>query len=361
MPQYEEDENLIAREILDDQKRRRDFRSKKYHSNQENRITQEKARTYLIGSREQPIWPEGETHILSGPSGVGKTTVMLPIIKDWSEGKPVLGFPSTPLPFVYIMCDGPDISLQSRLNKLGLGGWDIPAFSIERIAIDFHYDIEDISLDTIPDIFKWARVFFIEAINCLTRGKSHSSSKDYVDTLKMAAKIRYKYGAEKTIIGTTHEAKMLDEHKYANIRERPHGTVAQAATSGTVMSMEKGKRKGQRLIYFAPRDYPEFVVDYQMKKGGILEFKKMEYLELSPEGDEVKEDEEKADATAFDTLDKRLKRSEVGNLVDTDTFLEWGKQLKFSEPTVERWLQIKVKEGRLQRIRRGLYMVVQVQ
>ncbi len=360
MAQYDDDD-LIAQEIIRDQKRRRDFRSRNFNSIRERRIQQEKDRAYLIGSREQPIWPEGETHILSGPSGVGKTMAMLPILKDWSEGKPVLGFSSTPLPFVYVMCDGPDVSLQSRLNKLGLGEWDIPAFSIESIAIDFHYDIEEITLDTIPEIFKWARVFFIEAINCLTKGKSHSSTKDYVDTLKMAAKIRYRYGADKTIIGTTHEAKMLDDHKYANIRERPHGTVAQAATSGTVMSMEKGKRKGQRLIYFAPRDYPEFMVEYQMQKGGILKFEKMEYLELNPEGQIAESSEDREDSAAYRLLDDALKRSEAGNIIATSTLVDWGERLSLTERTVMRWIKQRLEDGVLQRVGRGAYSVIKTQ
>lgn len=368
MAQYDDDDVFYQQEVKKQQdeiersnKKKRDLKSRGYVSHQKQRIKDAIEQKYLLGDKEHAIWPEGETHILSGPSGVGKSSVLLPLIKDWSEGKPVMGFPTTPLPYVYIMCDGSETSLQHRLERLGLGNWDIQGYSIEGIVREFHYaGIKDVSLDVLPDIFKWARVFFVEAINWFYKSRSASQAKDYVDTLHLASEVRLRYGSDKTIIGTSHEAKMTEGKKYANVRDRPHGTVAQPATSGTIMSMEKGG-KGERLIHFSPRNYPEFTAYYKMKKGGVLEFQKLEYLELTPEGEEVQTSKEVEDTTAFRMLDDKIKRTDVGNIIARTTIVDWGEKLEFSEATVDRWIKTRVDIGWLQRVGRGAYILMKIQ
>jgi hypothetical protein len=347
---YEEDISEHERHAREIVRRDRDKRSLSYHSVREDRIKESSEQSYLLGTKDTPIWPEGETHILSGVSGVGKSTVWIPLLKDWSEGKDVMGFKSNPLPFVYIMCDGSDTSLQHRLERLGLEDWDIPAYSVEMIAKKFSIDLDDLSLEMLPEIFKWARVFVIESISFFYKSRSSSQTKDYVDTLRLAAKIRKEFGSKRTILATSHQAKMIEGKGYANIRDKPHGTVAQAATSGTVMSMEKGKGRGTRLIHFSPRDYAEFTAEYLMGKKGRLDFQRITYTEAETE-------EEKEDPTAFKLFDRKLTPCAPKSVLERSLITEWGNDLMLSEATIDRWIKEKITKGELKRVSRGMYWV----
>src|SRR5262245_1348737 len=50
------------------------------------------------------ILPTQAVHLVSGPSGVGKTTFLLQLLNDWNASKDVLGHKSFPGPFCFISC-----------------------------------------------------------------------------------------------------------------------------------------------------------------------------------------------------------------------------------------------------------------
>ena len=85
---------------------------------------------YLI---EDILW-KGTLNLIGGPSGVGKTTWLLPLLKDWSEGLPVLnGKASKPCPWVYVSSDRGLRETNRTLARLGLSDWDIPCWVVEEI------------------------------------------------------------------------------------------------------------------------------------------------------------------------------------------------------------------------------------
>ena len=277
-------------------------------------------RTRRLGWLIERVWPEGTVHLLAGPSGVGKTTWMLPAIKDWSEGKPVLGFKSYPKPFVYIMCDRNDTDLQRTLDRLKLTNWEIPAYSIESLGHNDNYMIEPdtITIESLPRIFPWAKVFFIEAYNWFYKGSSKNGAVgDYQATLRFWSKVRDHFSQrDLTIIATTHEAK---GNEYTRTRDKVYGNVGQVAVAGTIMTMEfDQKDEDTRYLRIAPRDSKEFTCEYKFDESGILQFK----AESSPE--------QKDDSAAAKLWKRRFGDHFLGIIIPTATFMIWGAELELA-------------------------------
>ena len=315
---------------------------KKYWSRKKQRDEQASRLGWLVDK----IWPEGTIHLIAGPSGVGKSSWLLPAVKDWSEGKPILGFPSHPKPFVYLMCDRSEIELFHTLNRLGLGEWDIPAYSIESLGHDPRCMIEPstLTIESLPGIFPWAKVFFIEAYHWFYKSESKSQTSAYANTLRFWSSVRDAFcQKDLTIVATTHEAK---GNEYVKTRDKVYGNVGQVAVSGTIITMEYDEKDDDtRILRVAPRDSKEFTCQYKFDETGKLVF----------QGNIAAE--QTLDGSAFRELDRKLRRVAPGVHIPTMTIIEWGMDLKLSGATVERWITKRVTEGKLIRIARGLYMI----
>lgn len=314
----------------------------KHHiSTQAERLERTRKQGWLVDM----IWPEGTTHLIAGPSGVGKSSWLLPVIKDWSEGKPVLGYPSHPKEWLYLMCDRSETDLQRTLDRLGMSNFDPHAKSIESLGHDPNYmlDPDTIKIADLPDLFPWAKVFFIEAYNWFyggeEKGGKSSAVQDYQNTLRFWSRVRDSFGQRnRTIVATTHEAK---GNEYKSTRDKVYGNVGQVAVSGTIITVEYDeKHKNRRHVRVAPRDSAEFVKDYIFTTDG-------KFAELSG-GEE--------DPGAAMLLDARLNTIAQGLHIPLGIFKDWMKELDLSVATMERWIKAKQAEGLLQRVSRGLYM-----
>src|SRR5258708_3308179 len=70
---------------------------------------------YLI----ETILPAQEVHLIGGPSGSGKSTwVLQTLVLDWQNSKPVLGFKSHPVPWIYISADRSLASVHRTLERM---------------------------------------------------------------------------------------------------------------------------------------------------------------------------------------------------------------------------------------------------
>ena len=299
---------------------------------------------YLIDK----VWPQGTVHLIAGPSGIGKSTWLLKTIHDWEHGVPIMGFPSNPLPYVYLMCYRSEVDLQRTLNRIGLGAWHINAYSIESLGQEpFYMEPSDVDIENLPEIFPWAKVFFIEAINWFYKNRSSSASRDYVDTLRFWSHVRDRFCEnDLTVIGTTHVPKMKQNEAYARPRDKVHGNVGQPAVAGTIILMDDNpKDRDQVFLTVCARDTREFVVEYRRnRETGILEFT-------------AGVDDTNLDPGAFALLDRRLDQIQPEGIVDARTILEWHKAIGVSRMTANRWIRAKVDAGRLLKLERGKWSI----
>jgi hypothetical protein len=79
----------------------------KYGSSEDERSPESSSR-YLI----DPIWPKREVHIITGESGVGKTTLLTQWVNDLVAGRPILGFRFPPQKVVYVSNERSQESLE---------------------------------------------------------------------------------------------------------------------------------------------------------------------------------------------------------------------------------------------------------
>lgn len=310
--------------------------------------TERKAKAARQGYLVDTIWPESTIHLIAGSSGIGKSTWFLQAIHDWEKGRPVMGFPSHPKPYLYLMCDRSDVDLQRTLDRIGLSDWNIKATSIERLGQPpYSINPEALTIEMLPLFFPWAEVFFIEAINWFYQGKSTNASRDYVDTLRFWSRVRDQF-CEKdlTVIGTTHVPKMKANEGYTRARDKVFGSVGGPAVAGTIMVMEdEAKDPDKIIVTVCPRDAREFKVQYRRGSGGVLEYC----------GEMI--DGEDRDRGNFLVLDKQLVKLEVGSILTSAVIKEWFIQLNLKKTTMYRWLDARLTDGQLLRLEKGRYKV----
>ncbi len=340
-----------------------------------NRVIQEinDTRERLRGNRQflvDTILPSREFHIIAGPSGVGKTTWLLPLIHKWSEGEPVLGFKSNPFPYVYISCDRSLNALDSTLERVGLRDWRIHAYSIEdldkylkRYKVPFVDERtgenrlgthEDLTLAFLPELFNDymkfdIKVFIVEGYGWFMESPNGNKGA-YRDTIRLGSTIRKayeRYGC--SLIVTTHVPKMKKGEGYANPRERIIGSVGQAAVASTIILLETGDEGDihdmNRIVTICPRDSKAITLAYELNNSGGYELCK-------DQDSTVKE------RRALSVLDNKLGNEQVGVLLTTAMFEDWAKEYKLSDATMFRWIKNLVELGELQKCGRALYKKV---
>jgi hypothetical protein len=323
---------------------------KHFVSMQEQRIRETRELGFLIDK----IWPEGSMHLLAGPSGIGKSTWLLKAIHDWEKGIPVMGFTSYPQPYVYLMCDRSATDLQRTLDRIGLGGWNIKGYSIEQMEQLLGIEPETLEFSSLPILFPWARVFFIEAINWFQTETSSAATKDYFNILRFYSYARRIFKG-KTVIGTTHIAKTFDKTKVIRPRDRVYGSVGHAATAGTVMILDTDPyNENNRRMYISARDAKDSIANFDVGESGQLEFTGF--------GDRGKKEEENDEKSKTVILDEKLKEQfKIGDTLLYSHMIEWlmGDR-RISKSTLIRWFRKKLAEGMLVKIDKGIYKVKMV-
>jgi hypothetical protein len=318
---------------------------KKYYSLQERRKKRFGEQGYLIDT----ILPEGTVHLIGGPSGIGKSTWLLQTIHQWEQGLPVMGFPSHPMPYVYFMCDRSEVDLQATLKQIGLSDWDVKAYAIESLGREpFYLEPQDVKIEHLPKIFPWAKIFFIEGIHWFYEKKQASRSGDYVDTLRFWSYVRDQFCENYlTIIGTTHIPKMKINEGYARTRDKIFGSVAGPAVAGTIIVMDGDpKSPGKIEMTICPRNSKEFKVKYCRTDDGALAL--------------VASDDKAQDDGAFSLFDKKLDELEIESTIASSIIRKWKQEFDVSKATTYRWLEARIFEGRLERLRPGLFQIKKV-
>jgi hypothetical protein len=138
-----------------------------------------------------------------------------------------------------------------------------------------------------------------------------------------------------------HSPKMKEDAEYLNPRQRISGSVAWAAFSSTILLMEpliteEVKTAPVRRLYVLPRNRVEFHRDYQFNSEGRL-------VEIQ---DELME-------TLFVAFLESKKPGDLFTRADVEDRFAG----KLASATITRYLQKAVADGRIERLKQGVYRV----
>jgi len=225
-----------------------------------------KSRKYLIDF----LLKAGKVHLLGGPSGSGKSTWLLETLAlEWSKSKPVLGYKSNPVPWVYISADRSTDSVLETMERIGIPEEDVRIYSMtDNNAL---LDINSVILKCMLLTPK-PELVVIEGMASLMKG-SHNNYQHvakFLQVLGLACADQ-----DITIIGVVHSTKCKQGEEFLNPRQRVLGSVAWAAYSETVLliepvGLEQNGTSPQRRLYVLPRQSKEFTVEMLVDEKGRL-------------------------------------------------------------------------------------------
>lgn len=210
------------------------------------------------------ILPANEVHLLAGSSGSGKTTFLFQILSQWQAGQPVLGHNSYPIPYTYLSVDRSSSSVKRTLQRLGLEG------QITRMVCREHLPVGltvTTALQAALDIHPDSRAFFIEGFQTLAgdRGNSYTPVAALLSaTTAMCASQGI------TIVGVCHSPKIKADEKFQHSRELVLGSVAWAAFSDTVITMDQAEDTGVVTVKVMPRNAAKEEFQFVFGPNGVL-------------------------------------------------------------------------------------------
>jgi hypothetical protein len=216
------------------------------------------ARRYLIDK----ILPARQVHLIGGPSGIGKTRWIVHLLKDWLEGKPVLGFKSHPEKMMYFATDRNEESLEETFQAL-----DIGTLFPWKSLLNTTQSIDEI-IKSHPDV----KLFVFDPIMLFVPDYKYIDYGTVATFLRNLTKLCVKYDV--TIIGVVHTAKMKEGALFVNPRERLLGSAAWGAYAETLFILgsndfEHPEKSKIRNVNVLPRNSAEFVIHWKFNSHGI--------------------------------------------------------------------------------------------
>ena len=202
----------------------------------------------------EKVLPSREVHLLGGSSGAGKTRWLLKTLASWSRSEPVLGFPSHPVPYVYVSLDRSEASVIRTCEDIGVDHKTLPFLPLrDRIDEDTKLS-PSLILKTVSKEFPAAKLIVIEGIARLVPGGrviDYNTIADFLTRLGVWCQKR-----DATILGVHHTAKSKQDSWYENPREKLLGSGAWGGYSETILFLdlvsEDVTSKGRKL-YILPR------------------------------------------------------------------------------------------------------------
>lgn len=284
------------------------------------------------------ILPFGEIHIIAGASGVGKTTWGFQFLHDLAQGRPILGYPSHPVPFIYVSCDRSHESVVETLERLEIDPATIPYIDARTIPDDGTDSFDKLivaSRALVPGV----RLIFVEAFSLMIPQKG-SHLDFYRMTARYLASVAKRLARERLIlIGTVHSPKQREDAKIIDPRQSILGTVAWGAFVETIIVIQRvnpmNTKDQNRQLYLLPRNAREQSYEYDLDERG-------RFVEIHPE-------------IVCNSMDEAVDRWAAGFEIGYEKFQTQATRLGISRSTLDRWLHQKVDGGVLRRVAKGVY------
>jgi len=283
----------------------------------------------------KPRWPKRRFNVISGASGAGKTTWIVPQLFALQAGTPIDDMPTRPTKVAYFCCDRTVEDASDTISRLGLDPSRLPIFSYMDMDLSLGWSVQTI-VQRIP---RDTELVLIEAVAALVPGGDIS---DYHSVLMLgrqlgaASQIARRAGRDLSFWGTTHSPKLKGGESFIHTRDNIIGSAAWGAIAGTIVHINE-QPNGQRKIEILLRDGPAESMD----------------VEFTSQGHLVPADI--ADSKVV--LGGWLKQFPPGADLRSEQILERAAKSDFSRATAYRWLKEQVETGRLLESKPGLYKV----
>lgn len=281
--------------------------------------------------------PEREIHLLAGAAGTGKTTLALQILGAIQRGEPVFGRRTWPTKVMIVSLDRSRAAHTRMIDGLAVPEHEFKFFSQRNQPTS----IRLICQITRREEYNGCKLIFIDGFGTLVRDGKLADYQATSDFLREAGALCEEYGV--TIIGSVHATKTKEGESYANPRQRVLGSVAWAAFSDLIITVDPEKPSDVsnmvRLVNVLPRNDREFMIKYLREGSRMLPYEDPAELDLAS------------------ILDYWLVQNS-DRKIPTREFIGQGRDAALTPRQVERWIERQLESGRLERTSKGIYQVV---
>lgn len=273
----------------------------------------------------------GQTHLLCGSGGSGKTTLALQLMDaaanpgDDGFGR-VLGLKvgiSTP---ILASMDLRRRYYHRKARELGL--------ELDEEDFTDRLEIHDDALEILERSYKDRDLWVIEGFLRLLPTGNMNSQHETAALMARLNDLCQRCGI--TIIGVVPKAKMRRGNEISGLRDRVAGATALAAGADTVILIEPNDpddpKDNHREVYLLPKDREALRL----------------YARINPDGRL-----EEGVAAPKSVMDRRLEEMASGGVATTAQILAWDPNV--SRKTVFRWISDKCDEGALVKESHGVY------
>jgi hypothetical protein len=182
------------------------------------------------------LWAKRGIHLVSGPSGAGKTTWILPTMVDWAAGNPLCFngnyFISHPEPWVYISGDRSAEVARRKIDELGLTG-KVPLLAAYATGREMDWErVLNLALEQKYKVLVW------EGFGRYVKGDKASVLDRWLEQVTYQA-----ISFDLTIIGIVEQPKMKPKDRYIIPRQRISGPAGWGHAAGTIILIEYANDK----------------------------------------------------------------------------------------------------------------------
>jgi hypothetical protein len=289
------------------------------------------------------ILPVGEVNLIAGSPGAGKTTLVLQSLRDFVQGRLVLGKTSHPAPIVYISLDRSYQLVCAGLRRAGIPPGTFPAVAAREHNIP--YNISAIINWTMAR-YPGTKLIFIEAMGTLVPKGDLNDYHSVAGFLNECSRQALKH--QICLWGSLHVAKTKPNEAYKQPRDKIMGSTAWTGFSATTILVEAtnpGEIEDQsRTVFVLPREGRPYELRMTFTDSGVL-------VPI----------EDNAEQTTFETLDQELTKLPLTEPIKTSQLKSLAEQFSVPPRSAERWLKSCVERGLLDHIGRGRYHRLAVQ
>jgi hypothetical protein len=214
------------------------------------------------------IMPVHQIHLLAGPSGGGKTTLVFQMMESIVKGNEFLGHACKTVQQAYISCDRNIESVYATMDRMNMD-IDIPMWSTidNNINNNFPAILAFVMLQ-VPNL----KLLHVDGFTSLCPRGNITDYDTVANHLRGITRKCAELGI--TVNGLCHDAKLKQGHEYIMERERVIGSSAWGGYSDTILHISPANPKDatdqRRAIAILPRNSCNEALTYAMDKGRLV-------------------------------------------------------------------------------------------